>query len=391
MKGAVLYFFAISVFLTAILLKLLKRKYAELNDITRLYSNLAGATGFDNIIKILSDEIAKKGITVIGFYRKNRVNYILESAGGCVPLLERSSAVKAFFTLTPGKLGSHYEVDKEMTKKLGADTVFIPIHMKKEEPCWKSNGCGNKDCAVHNKGDCFCWLHSGKAYRNAVMNTYNEKLMRCISCKSFLPIGIFAVKGAKISRVHTFINNHFSGTLKNSVLYERAVYSANIDTLTNLLNRRGMEENLLNLFRLAEKYKHPLSLCLFDIDHFKKFNDSYGHQAGDAILRELSGIVSGLVREVDIAARYGGEEFCIIFPHTEKSRAYEVAERIREEVGTHVFSNNRKITVSMGLASLPDDEINGIKDLINKADIALYKSKITRNAVTSYCADFQVH
>jgi diguanylate cyclase (GGDEF)-like protein len=195
------------------------------------------------------------------------------------------------------------------------------------------------------------------------------------------------VRGNKISKVHTFINNHFSGALKNSVLYERAVYSARMDGLTNVLNRRSMEEHLLNAFKLAKKYRHPLSLCLFDIDHFKRFNDTYGHQTGDMILKELAALVSAVVREVDIVARYGGEEFCIIFPHTDKEHAFEISERIRVEVEAYVFPTGKRVTISMGVASYPEDDAAGPQELLKKADIALYRSKITRNAVTAYRQD----
>ncbi len=326
---------------------------------------------------------------MIAFYRKNKSDNTLESDTGRIPLLEKSSAVKAFYTLNSCKLGNYHDVDKGLVKKLGADTVFIPVHMKKEDPCWKTCGCGNRACAAYNKHECACWLQSGKTYRSVQMKTYNEKLAKCTRCKSFLPIGVFAVRGNKTGKVHTFINNHFSGALKNSVLYERAMYSARMDSLTNVLNRRSMEEHLLNAFKLAEKYRHSLSLCLFDIDHFKRFNDTYGHQTGDMILRELAGLIAALAREVDVVARYGGEEFCLIFPHTDKGHAFEISERIRTDVEAHVFPTGKQVTISMGVASYPEDDAAGPKELLKQADIALYRSKITRNAVTAYRQVFQ--
>ncbi|HEX8949764.1 MAG TPA: GGDEF domain-containing protein, partial [Dissulfurispiraceae bacterium] len=216
-----------------------------------------------------------------------------------------------------------------------------------------------------------------------------EKTAKCLSCRAFLPVGVFAVQGKKIRGTHNFINSHFSGALKNSVLYERAVYSASMDGLTNVFNRRSMEEQLLRSFKLSGKYNHPLSLCMLDIDHFKRFNDTHGHQAGDLVLRETADLISGLIREVDILARYGGEEFCIIFPHTDKALAFEVAERIRAEVENHEFSAGRRITISMGIANHPDDEVSSPQDLVKKADVALYHSKISRNTVAAYRQEFQ--
>ena len=374
--------------LILVLLRLLRQTRAELNDIVRFYSNLAGTTGFDNVIKLLQDEIVSKGIEVIGFYRKSTLNNTLASGSGAIPLLEKSSAVKAFYTLKPCRLGSHHAADRELAKELGHDTVFIPVHMKREEPCWNTTGCGSRGCTAHNTHGCACWLESGRMYRGALMNSHNEKLSKCIRCKSFLPIGVFAVRGSKAGAVHTFINNHCSGALKNSVLYERALYSATMDGLTQVMNRRSMEEQLLAAFRLSEKYRHPLSICLFDIDHFKKFNDTYGHQTGDMILKDLAALVSAMVREVDIVARYGGEEFCLIFPHTDKARAFEISERIREEVEAREFPTGKRVTISMGVASHPDDNAVTYKELLKKADIALYRSKVTRNAVTAYRDSF---
>ena len=388
MPGIPLSLLAASMLVIIILLRLLKRKKTELDDITRLYANTAGAAGFDTVISILTDEITNRGLRVIRFYRKNRISGMLESDGDRIPLLEKSSAVKAFFTLEPCKLGDRLEADKGLVERLGADTVFIPVHMKKESSCWRLNGCAHRGCAAHGRDNCICWVQSGKAYRGKEMKTHNEKLAKCFSCKSFLSIGVFAVQGRKIGKVHAFINDHFSGALRNSVIYERALYSASMDPLTDVCNRRGLERHLSDAFKLAEKYGHPLSVCILDIDHFKRFNDTYGHRAGDLLLRELAGIVTVLVREVDIVARYGGEEFCIVFPHTVKGSASEIAERIRAEVEAHVFSGGRRITISLGLAGYPEDDAAGPGSLVKKADIALYRSKITRNAVTVYSPEY---
>ncbi len=379
----------VTALLNIILLKLFRQKQAELRDTTRLYSHLAGATGFDTLIKILAEEIDRRGVEVIGFYRKNALEKTLEGENVQIPLFEKSSAVKAFFTLSPCKLGSYHERDRALAEALGPDTVFIPVRMEKDEPCWKARACAVRGCAAYGKEQHACWLRAGKIYKGVNLPTHNEKLAKCISCKSFLPVGVFAVRGRRIKWVHTFITNHFSGALRNSVLYERAVYSASMDSLTKVFNRRSLEEHLLNAFKSAERYGQPLSLAMFDIDHFKKFNDTYGHQAGDSILRELAGLVSAFIREADILARYGGEEFCLVFPHTDKMHAFEITERIRAEIEENIFSAGRRVTVSMGVAGYPDDETAGAKALLKKADIALYRSKITRNTVTSYSEAFQ--
>jgi diguanylate cyclase (GGDEF)-like protein len=117
---------------------------------------------------------------------------------------------------------------------------------------------------------------------------------------------------------------------------------------------------------------------MFDIDHFKRCNDVYGHQTGDMILEALAHILEGGVRDSDLAARYGGEEFAIVLNHTDRLGALHVAERIRKAVKEKEFSKDDitfHITVSAGIATYPHAEINEPQELIHRADMALYVAK----------------
>ena len=118
---------------------------------------------------------------------------------------------------------------------------------------------------------------------------------------------------------------------------------------------------------------------MMDLDHFKKINDAHGHQTGNIVLREISGIIKQCVRDVDIVARYGGEEFVVILPQTGDHDALVIAERIRSTVQKAFFSNSQgqrdiQMTISIGVASYPNG-VKTLEQLIEKVDKALYKAK----------------
>ena len=151
-----------------------------------------------------------------------------------------------------------------------------------------------------------------------------------------------------------------------------------IDELTGVYNRRYLDEQLGVRLGEARRYETPFSLALLDLDHFKRVNDTFGHQFGDLVLRETAGLVRRQMRKEDILARYGGEEFSVVLPHTDRLGAAILAERIREAVAEHAFANDShstRITLSLGVASYPLDEVESAADLIGQADARLYKAK----------------
>ena len=163
------------------------------------------------------------------------------------------------------------------------------------------------------------------------------------------------------------------------------------DPLTGIFNRRYLDRRLIEEVARARRYRLPLSIMMFDIDHFKQINDGYGHPAGDKVLASLAEIVAKDLRESDVVARYGGEEFIVIAPHTEHSNAIEVAERLRRQIESHSFSlgdepddiREINVTTSIGVASL-SEEVNSVEKLIHAADAQLYRAKHEgRNQVCS--------
>jgi two-component system cell cycle response regulator len=171
---------------------------------------------------------------------------------------------------------------------------------------------------------------------------------------------------------------------KNRQLQEQA----NRDGLTGLYNHRYFHEQLSKDFLRARRYHESLSCVLLDIDHFKKFNDTFGHQTGDVVLTNLGHVIKDSIRDSDSAARYGGEEFALILHHADGSEAVYVAERLRqmvEDYWVHHKGNVLHITVSIGVATFPHRAIHDSKELVECADKALYKAKENgRNRVETF-------
>lgn len=156
---------------------------------------------------------------------------------------------------------------------------------------------------------------------------------------------------------------------------------ATTDGLSGLKNHRAFQERLAEEVSRAQRYQTPLSLVLLDVDHFKAYNDTFGHPEGDVVLRKVARILQTYARGIDLAARYGGEEFVLILPQTNRCGAATLAERIRAAIA-NTFWPLRPITASFGVATL-DLSMDSGSDLVAEADAALYRSKAAgRNQVS---------
>jgi len=160
--------------------------------------------------------------------------------------------------------------------------------------------------------------------------------------------------------------------------YEKKLITTNTkDGLTGIFNRRYFETKLTEEFDRHVRYDRPLSLIMIDIDHFKKINDTYGHQAGDFILKKLATLIDERIRTIDIVSRYGGEEFCCLLPETTIDSAMALAEFLRIGVETEIFQFKDKrlrITMSQGVSEINSD-VDSAEALLKLADDALYESK----------------
>jgi len=172
---------------------------------------------------------------------------------------------------------------------------------------------------------------------------------------------------------------HVASAINNARLYNQVNEQAITDSLTELYNRRHFQEQLKYHFEYARRYNHPLSILMMDIDNFKGFNDTYGHEVGDFVLKNIAQIILKSVRTTDIVARYGGEEMIVILTETPKISAKLVADRLVKAVGKKPFVmseklSNLRVTISLGYATFPDDAYDS-DELVNMADKGMYKAK----------------
>ncbi len=175
------------------------------------------------------------------------------------------------------------------------------------------------------------------------------------------------------------IANQIGIVVDNARLYKEIKMDSLHDPLTGLANRRLMDIVFERNFARAKRLKQIFSVIILDIDHFKKYNDTYGHSAGDVLIAEIAKSILKEIREIDLAVRYGGEEFVVLLPEALLNDAYDVAERIRKTV-----ESETSVTVSLGVSSFSDEMLQK-EELINKADSVLYRAKnIGRNRVEVY-------
>lgn len=208
-------------------------------------------------------------------------------------------------------------------------------------------------------------------FKGADINIYfeNDLILAGIFMLTAWPLGFYVkIEGEHIKKLENMVN---------------------YDGLTNVYNHRYFQDKLKEKVEIGRKESKPVSMIFIDIDYFKHYNDLYGHQKGDNILKELAAIVSNSVREEDIVARYGGEEFAVILDDTTEKEALEIAERIRANVEETYFEGEEnqpkgKITTSIGVSVFPDKAKDEV-ELIKSADDALYRAKFfNKNRVETY-------
>lgn len=155
------------------------------------------------------------------------------------------------------------------------------------------------------------------------------------------------------------------------------------DSLTRIMNRRGITVSLLDAMAQAERYNTPLSVAMGDVDHFKRINDRHGHEAGDKVLTQIASVLSDALRMPDKVGRYGGEEFLVVFPHTTLTQARKIAERMRGEVqrsAVDLGGSQTEVTISLGVTQFQKGE--DLQQLLSRVDKALYQAKSSgRNLV----------
>jgi diguanylate cyclase (GGDEF)-like protein len=186
------------------------------------------------------------------------------------------------------------------------------------------------------------------------------------------------------------LGSHGGTAIEAARLHETATELSQVDALTRLLNRRRLDSDLETEVARAVRYQRPLSFVMADVDHFKTFNDTFGHQRGDEVLQEVARLLSQTVRASDTVYRYGGEELAVILRETGGGPAADLAERLRAAVERHFGSRPGMggVTMSVGVSALDHVEVATADDLVRRADEALYAAKAAgRNCVISAGGD----
>jgi len=177
---------------------------------------------------------------------------------------------------------------------------------------------------------------------------------------------------------------------------KKLTYMSQTDGLTGLDNRRHLNERIEEMFHHAQRLTEPFSCVMCDLDKFKSVNDTYGHQAGDEVLKQMAALLKDEAREIDRVGRYGGEEFMLLLPGTVLDAAVTFAERVRKRIEAHTFTfdgGTLQRTASFGVSGWPHPAINESDGLVRAADDALYVAKETgRNRVIRFDGDdFNAH
>lgn len=241
-------------------------------------------------------------------------------------------------------------------------------------------------------------LLSKETYRNSgSTNGENGDCLPEIAAPIFFKdelLGVISLGGIKEphgdeKRLLAMVAGIAGVSLKNAVFIDDARQEAATDPLTKLYNRRFFFQRAAEEMTRAGGYSSPLSILMFDIDHFKHYNDTNGHDEGDRLLASMSSLVSDITRKTSILARYGGEEFVVLLPNIDKEAAFIYAERVRRLIEGNPFPHREKqplgfVSISGGISEFPSDG-DTLEDLIKLADAALYASKEDgRNRITRY-------
>jgi diguanylate cyclase (GGDEF)-like protein len=273
---------------------------------------------------------------------------------------------------------------------LGSFPVLcLPVMRNLKVPCVEVKNCTDRTCPSYHSENLKCWLrHIPQEFFTGGGNpeVHREAITACLQCEVFPSSALLVVRSVQDGKVLNRENavpisslvSEAGHALEVVSLYDNMKIMAVTDGLTGLYNHREFYQSLRRELERARRYRHTVSLLMIDVDDFKRFNDQYGHPAGDFALRNISNLLRKCARTSDIIARYGGEEFAVILPESTPGGALMVAERIKLEVAGHNFIQNAKdpvhITVSIGIYSSENGDATE-DQIVSLADEASYIAK----------------
>ncbi|MBE0605748.1 MAG: GGDEF domain-containing protein [Deltaproteobacteria bacterium] len=270
--------------------------------------------------------------------------------------------------------------------------LFLPVMRNlKETTCVEAKNCSDQSCANYHSGKMKCWLrHLPQEFfaGSGDSGAYREAITACLRCEVFPSSALLVVRslenGKGLNRENAVPISNLASEAGHALevvsLYDNMKVMAITDGLTGLYNHREFYQSLRKELERARRYRHSLSLLMIDVDDFKRFNDLFGHPAGDFALRNIADLLRKCARTTDVLARYGGEEFAVILPESTPGGALMVAERIKLEVAGHNFIHNAEdkvhLTVSIGIYSSEAGDVTE-DQIVSLADEACYTAKKT--------------
>ncbi|MBI5829569.1 MAG: diguanylate cyclase, partial [Chloroflexi bacterium] len=326
----------------------------ELAALNRLIAAVSGSLDLDNILR----EAARTSVDTLGaaaaglFLYESETDTLSLAADDNLP-----ENLKAHFARFP-VAGFHNEaVVRESRTRIHGNVADVPVFVELGLPSAKPDW-----------GAYLCVPLTAKGSVTGVMGIFSRRLR--------------AFDEGEVS-LYQAIGEQIGLAIANARLHESVQHLAVTDGLTGAFNRRYLDEFLAKELQRCARYQRGVSLILLDIDHFKEYNDAYGHPAGDEALRQVVGVLQKNVRAVDIVARYGGEEFAVVLPETDAAGAQAAAEKIRAAIEAHEFQHGH-LTASLGVAHCAATLEATPETIIAMADRALYNAK--RNGRNCVCA-----
>ena len=283
-------------------------------------------------------------------------------------------------------LKEHPHLVEERTLLGEGASFLLPVYGKQNRKCAEVKGCGNIDCSSYASATSRCWTEHSSDCTAKHHSPGEDDRKSCIRCEMFGPVALLAIReipGTRnLSRESIVpvaaLANEASIALDLVELYENLRKMSITDGLTGLFNHREFYQQLRRELERARRYRHTVSLLLIDVDDFKRFNDRFGHLAGDLALRKIADLLRNCARATDIVARYGGEEFAVILPESTAAGALMLAERIKTDVGEHNFlpqvPGEVHLTVSIGIYTAEEGAVSE-DQLVGYADQAAYSAK----------------
>lgn len=282
---------------------------------------------------------------------------------------------------------SEHPHTQEDRKVVGEGPFFlIPIARKLAARCSEVKNCGNVNCSSYLSRNGRCWVdHHEDCVANLELPA-EERRKACVRCEMFSHTAVLAVRTRAESRSVSretvvpvvSLANEASMALEVVELHDNMRKMSITDGLTGLFNHREFYQQLRRELERARRYRHTVSLLIIDVDDFKKFNDRFGHLAGDLALRKISDLLGNCARATDIVARYGGEEFAVILPESTSAGALMLAERVKTEVSKFDFlphfPGEGHLTVSIGIYSVEEGAATE-DQIVRLADEAAYAAK----------------